>query len=133
MKKLIKNIAIVLVFAGLFSCDMLEPVDENRLEEDYIGTDPESAEGILLHGYTGLINQYSVSEGATDDAVNNNLNNGYKRMATGELSAQFNPSSNWNKYEEVFWLNKFIEIVFYRMGYKGLTTDNIKKILSTSN
>jgi len=51
MKKLIKYITIVLVFAGLFSCDMLEPIDENRLTTEYIGTDPESAEGVLLHGY----------------------------------------------------------------------------------
>lgn len=111
MKKLIKYITIVLVFAGLFSCDMLEPVDENRLTTDYIGTDPESAEGVLLHGYTGLISQFSWSEGGTDDAVNNQLSNGYKRMANGELTAQYNPASRWNKYEEVFYLNKFIAIV----------------------
>ncbi len=111
MKKLIEYITIVLAFAGLFACDMLEPVDENRLTIDYIETDPESAEGVLLHGYTGLINQYSWSEGGTDDAVNNQLSNGYKRMANGELTAQYNPSSRWNKYEEVFYLNKFIAIV----------------------
>lgn len=111
MRNLTKYIAIAMLFAGLFSCDMLEPIDENRLKPDYIGTDPESAEGILLHGYTGLINQYSFSEGGTDDAVNNQLANGYKRMAKGELTAQFNPSSRWNKYEQVFYLNKFIDIV----------------------
>lgn len=111
MKKLIIYITVVLVFAGFFSCEMLEPVDENRLTTEYIGTDPESAEGVLLHGYTGLINQYSFSEGGTDDAVNNQLDNDYKRMANGELNAQYNPASRWNKYEEVFYLNKFIAIV----------------------
>lgn len=111
MKKIIKYITIVLVFAGMFACDMLEPIDENRLTTDYIETDPESAEGILLQGYTGLVNQYSWSEGGTDDAVNNQLSNGYKRMANGELTAQYNPSSKWNKYEEVFYLNKFIAII----------------------
>ncbi|MGC9375273.1 MAG: RagB/SusD family nutrient uptake outer membrane protein [Bacteroidales bacterium] len=111
MKNLKKYITIVLVFAGFFSCDMLEPVDENRLTTDYVATDPASAEGVLLHGYTGLINQYTFSEGGTDDAVNNQLDNGYKRMATGELTAQYNPASRWNKYEEVFYLNKFINIV----------------------
>ncbi|MDX1283360.1 MAG: RagB/SusD family nutrient uptake outer membrane protein [Draconibacterium sp.] len=111
MKKLIKYIPIVLIFAGLFACEMLEPIDENRITTEYVGSDPESAEGILLQGYTGLINQYTFSEGGTDDAVNNQLSNGYKRMATGELTAQYNPSSRWNKYERVFYLNKFIEIV----------------------
>ena len=111
MEKLIKYITIILVFAGFFSCEMLEPIDENRLTTDYIATDPESAEGVLLHGYTGLINQYSFSEGGTDDAVNNQLDNGYKRMAKGELTAQYNPAARWDKYEEVFYLNKFIDIV----------------------
>ena len=111
MMKILKYIPIVLIFAGFFSCEMFEPIDENRLTSEYIGTDPESAEGILLQAYTGLINQYSYSEAATDDAVNNQLSNGYKRMATGELSAQYNPASRWNKYEQIFYINKFIDIV----------------------
>ncbi|MCD6354045.1 MAG: RagB/SusD family nutrient uptake outer membrane protein, partial [Prolixibacteraceae bacterium] len=64
-----------------------------------------------LQGYTGLINQYTFSEGGTDDAVNNQLSNGYKRMAVGQLSAQYNPASRWNKYEQIFYMNKFIDIV----------------------
>lgn len=110
MKKII-YITIVLIFAGLYSCNMFEPIDENRLTTEYIGTDPESAEGVLLQAYTGLINQYSFSEAATDDAVSNQLSNGYKRMATGELSAQYNPASRWNKYQQVFYINKFIDIL----------------------
>lgn len=112
MKKIIEYIAIALLITGSFSCnEMFEPIDENRLTTDYIGTDPESAEGVLLQAYTGLNNQYSFSEAATDDAVNNQLDNGYKKMATGELSAQYNPSSRWNKYQQVFYINKFIDIV----------------------
>lgn len=98
------------VFTGIISCDF-EPIDENRLDFDYISSDPESAEGLLLQGYTGLVNQYSFSEGATDDAVNNRLNNGYKRMALGELSAQYNPASRWNTFERVFYVNRFLEII----------------------
>lgn len=112
MRKIIKYTAMVLVFAGMFACDMLEPIDENRLTIDYVGTDPASAEGLLLNAYNGLINQYSFSEAATDDAVNNQLDNSYKRIATGELSAQYMPGvSRWNKYEDVFYLNQFIELV----------------------
>lgn len=98
------------VFTGIISCDF-EPIDENRLDFDYISSDPESAEGLLLQGYTGLVNQYSFSEGATDDAVNNRLSNGYKRMALGELSAQYNPASRWNTFERVFYVNRFLEII----------------------
>ncbi|PWG06754.1 RagB/SusD family nutrient uptake outer membrane protein [Polaribacter aquimarinus] len=111
MKNLIKNILIVLVFAGMIGCDTFEPIDENRLEFDDISVFPERAEGILLNGYTGLVSQYSFSEAATDDAVNNKLSNGYKRMALGELNAQFNPAARWNSYERVFWMNRFLQII----------------------
>ncbi|MHB0753783.1 RagB/SusD family nutrient uptake outer membrane protein [Polaribacter sp. M15] len=110
MKSLIKNILIVLVFAGIIGCE-LEPIDENLVTFDDISTFPERAEGILLNGYTGLVNQYSFSEAATDDAVNNNLNNSYKRIALGELNAQFNPAARWDNYEQVFWVNQFLKIV----------------------
>lgn len=112
MKNLIKYMLIVSVFAGITSCDdFLEPIDENRLGADFINTDPASAEGLLLQGYSRLIDQFSFSEAATDDAVNNQLTNGYKRMALGELNAQYNPASRWNNYESVLWVNKFLEVL----------------------
>ncbi|MWW23170.1 RagB/SusD family nutrient uptake outer membrane protein [Algibacter lectus] len=111
MRNLIKYILLVSVFAGMVACDSLEPIDENRLDFDYVSTVPQSAEGLLLHGYNGLIDQFIFSEVATDDAVNNKLNNGYKRMALGELTAQFNPASRWNTFERVFYLNRFLEVI----------------------
>jgi len=121
MKNLIKNIFIVLVFAGMIGCETFEPIDENRLEFDDVSVFPARAEGILLNGYTGLVNQYSgytglvnqysFSEAATDDAVNNQLGNNYKQIALGLLNAQFNPASRWSSYERVFWVNKFLQIV----------------------
>ena len=101
----------MLVFTGMIACDTLEPVDENRLDFDFVTLDPNAAEGVLLNGYTGLVNQYSFSEAATDDAINNILDNNIKRMATGELNAQFNPLSRWNNFERVFWVNRFLEII----------------------
>jgi hypothetical protein len=112
MKDIIKYIAILLLFAGLLSCEKLfEPIDDNRLTPEYIESDPESAEGILLHAYTGLISHTNFTVAATDDAVNNNLNDVYRRMATGQLSAQYNPAQRWDKYNQIFYINKFIEIV----------------------
>ena len=98
------------VFTGMISCD-LDPIEENRLGFDDILTNPNAAEGVLLNGYTGLVNQYSFSEAATDDAVNNILNNNYKRMALGELNAQFNPAARWGSFERVFWVNRFLEVI----------------------
>ncbi len=100
------------VFMGVISCDtLLEPIDENRLDSDFISSDPASAEGILLNGYSRLVDQFTFIEAATDDAVSNQLDNSFKRMALGELNAQFNPTSRWNNYESVLWVNKFLEII----------------------
>jgi hypothetical protein len=108
----IKYIALALLFTGLLSCeDLFEPINEDRLTPDYVESDPESAEGILLHAYTGLISHTNFTVAATDDAVSNNLNDAYKRMATGQLSAQYNPAQRWDKYTEIFYINKFIEIL----------------------
>lgn len=112
MKKIIKYLSIISVFAVMTSCeDFLEPIDENRLDFEFVSTDPASAEGLLLNGYARLENQYSFNEAATDDAVSNILNNGDRRMATGELAAQFNPASRWNNYENVLWLNQFLKVI----------------------
>ncbi|WP_136480732.1 RagB/SusD family nutrient uptake outer membrane protein [Cognatitamlana onchidii] len=111
MKNLIKYILIVFVFTGMIACDTLDPIEENRLEFDDVSANPDRAEGILLNAYSGLINQNTFSEGGTDDAVNNQLNNGYKRMANGQLNSQFNPASRWGSYERVFWVNKFLKII----------------------
>lgn len=101
-----------LFFTCLIACEnFLEPIDENRLDFQYVSGDPESAEGLLLQGYSRLVDQYSFTEAATDDAVNNILNNNIKRMALGELNAQFNPTSRWINYQNVFFVNRFLEIV----------------------
>ena len=112
MKKIINFITIAFLFIGMVACeDLLDPFDENRITTDYVETDPESAEGILIQGYNKIINQYQYSEAGTDDAVNNKMNNGFKRMALGELTALYNPASRWGQFERVFYINKFIEIV----------------------
>ncbi|MFS4482716.1 RagB/SusD family nutrient uptake outer membrane protein [Hyunsoonleella sp. 2307UL5-6] len=112
MKNLIKYIVIMFVFTSIISCDtILEPIDENRLDFEFISTDPASAEGLLLNGYSDIIDQFTYNEAATDDAVNNQLSNGFKRMALGELNAQFNPASRWNNFENVLWVNRFLEVI----------------------
>jgi len=111
MKNLIKYIVVMSVFTSIISCETFEPNDENRLDFDFVNTNPASAEGILLNGYSRTVDQFTFIEAATDDAVNNQLDNGFKRMALGELNAQFNPASRWNNYESVLWVNKFLEII----------------------
>ena len=112
MKKTIKYITIILALTAVVSCeDIFDPLDENLRSLETIESDPETAEGILIQGYTKVFNQYRFTEVATDDAVHNQLDNNLKRMALGELSAIFNPASQWDEYERVFYMNQFIEII----------------------
>lgn len=112
MKNIIKYIGILSTLAVVLSCDtILEPIDENRLDFDFVSSDPASAEGVLLNGYSRLVDQFTFIEAATDDAVNNELDSEFKRMALGELNAQFNPASRWNNYESILWINKFLQII----------------------
>jgi hypothetical protein len=112
MKNLIKYISIVFVLACVSACEtILEPIDENRLDFDFVSNDPATAEGLLLQGYTRLVNQYSFTEVATDDAVSNQLNSNLKLMALGQLNAQSNAAARWNNYEPVFYVNRFLEII----------------------
>ncbi len=112
MKIIVKSIIFSLIMIGLISCEeLLNPVDENLIGDDFATVDPSSAEGLLLNAYAGLNGQYEFTSVATDDAVSNQLNNGYKRLATGELTSQFNPASRWSKYENVFYINKFLSVI----------------------
>ncbi|MEO0333159.1 MAG: RagB/SusD family nutrient uptake outer membrane protein, partial [Bacteroidota bacterium] len=111
MKNLYKYF-ILIVLVGVFGCEeLIEPVDENVLDADRLDFDPAFAEGVLMNAYVGLINQYQSTEVATDDAVTNDINSGFRQMAVGQWAAQFNPVSRWDKYEPIFYVNRFISTI----------------------
>ncbi|GAA4300283.1 RagB/SusD family nutrient uptake outer membrane protein [Aestuariibaculum suncheonense] len=110
-KKLLILLSIVIIFS---SCDdLIEPAIENNrgLEEMY--AEAEFAQGILLNGYTRLPNSnWSFNDVATDDAVTNDDNSGYLRIATGEWTSIFNPMDQWtNCKSAIQYLNIFLEEV----------------------
>ncbi len=112
MKKIVIGLLFSAIMMGLISCEeLLSPVDENLIGDDFATVDPSSAEGLLLNAYAGVLGQYQFTSVATDDAVTNQLTSGYRRMATGELTAQFNPAGRWSKYEDIFYVNKFLSII----------------------
>ncbi|WP_158838289.1 RagB/SusD family nutrient uptake outer membrane protein [Polaribacter sp. L3A8] len=110
MNNIFKYTAIVLVLLSAGACTMFEPLDENLLGEERLNIDPVFAEGLLLNGYDEMPNQYSFSDVATDDAVNNVVNN-YTRMATGEWNSQNTPTSRWGQYEQILYVNNFLEVI----------------------
>lgn len=128
MKNNFKYFALASFVFVLGSCEnIFSPLDENLIDESYATTDPASAEGLMLNAYSSVISQYTFTDAATDDAVNNQLSSGYRRMATGELTAIYNPLNRWNQYENVFYVNKFLKVVdnvVWMIDPKGYSIQN---------
>lgn len=107
--KTIYQYIIIMGLVASFGCEeLIEPVDVNALGADRLNYDPAFAEGVLMNAYNGLINQYTFIEVSTDDAVTNDLNSDFRYMAVGGWTSQFNPVGRWDKYEPIFYINKFI-------------------------
>lgn len=95
----------------LSSCDdLFDPAIENFKDLDLMYEDPIYAQGILTSAYRYLPDAYDNIEYATSDAVTNNRDNGYLKMATGAWSASNNPVDMWVKgYGAIQSINTFIE------------------------
>ncbi|MEO8947341.1 MAG: RagB/SusD family nutrient uptake outer membrane protein, partial [Mucilaginibacter sp.] len=72
-------------------------------------TDVNFAQGILMSTYRNIPTYYDNSEYATDDAVTNQLNNNYLKLATGSWTSTNTTASVWNQsYEAIQYLNLFL-------------------------
>lgn len=115
MKPLKLVIQIFLLWIGLGACqNFLSPTDDSQYTKDRFYNDPAFAYGMLINAYTGgaFPTTWPMDEVATDDAVSNLPSNNYRRMATGEWSALFDPTSIWNgAYNSIMNMNYFLTIV----------------------
>ena len=114
--RLLKIYCILLVIwsVSLTGCKkLIEPENDNHLTLDFIKTFPAYAEGIMLRAYAQMpTNSFSFVEVATDDAVTNDKASQYLRMATGEWSALYTPTSQWsNSLSAIQYVNEFLTIV----------------------
>ncbi|MDR6562192.1 MULTISPECIES: RagB/SusD family nutrient uptake outer membrane protein [unclassified Arcicella] len=108
-----KGILKLLVCAAvlLTGCeDLIEPAIENNRQLDpsaYLPSDSRFPFGILLNGYNRIpTNSWSFNDVATDDAVSNDQDNGYLKMATGQWTANNNPTNQWtNCFAGIQYLN----------------------------
>ncbi len=112
--KIIRNIFILMLSVIVITAcdDLFKPLPENLLEKDAMYENASFAEGLIAGGYSQLpINNYHFNDVATDDAVSNDINNGYLRMATGEwTSGSYISSNNWVRYyNPVLYMNTIIE------------------------
>lgn len=108
MKNLIKLIALVLLVTACE--DVLSPATENIRGLDAMYKEPGFAQGILANAY--ILLPYSASpttDVATDDAVSNNIDNAFLRMASGSWSANDDPTSQWQgRKNAIQYLNLFL-------------------------
>ncbi len=113
-KAVIFALAAAPALTSLTSCqDMFEPAIENFKDQEDLEKLPQWATGLLGHAYiSNPLGSWRFDDVATDDAVSNDVNNGYRKMADGAWTAQNNPQDQW-QYLRASWqyLNQFIELV----------------------
>ena len=116
---IMKTRNIILYFIGLLafsSCqDMFEPADENNRQEDAMYEESQYAYGLQMYGY-GRLPYITTTQTdiATDDAVTNNTNSNYWKMANGTWAADNNnnPMSQWDNCKDgIQYINLFLSKV----------------------
>jgi len=101
----------------LTSCDdAFDPAVENHKDMTQLQDMPTWAVGLLGHAYISNplgqgANDWTWTEVATDDAVSNDVDNSYLRMATGAWRSDNNPVDRW-QYLRASWqyINQCLEI-----------------------
>ncbi|WP_088653090.1 RagB/SusD family nutrient uptake outer membrane protein [Geofilum rhodophaeum] len=99
---------------GVSACqdDFFEPAPENHLQLENVYDNPIYAEGLLLNAYARLpFSSWDISDVATDNAVSNDNDNAYRRMATGQWSAENNPMNRWTgSRSAIQYLNSLLSV-----------------------
>ncbi len=112
--KNIKYISLSLCLAASLSAcdDLFDPALENNKDITEV-TDPLFARGLIDNAFLVLpYDGSSVSDVATDDAVSNDNDNNYKKMATGNWTSEMNPVNQWEtRYHAIQYCNLFLEHV----------------------
>lgn len=108
-KKIILFTMMAIMFSGCE--DMFEPAVENYRDKEEMYDEANFALGILLNGYTRIpTGSWSFNDVATDDAVSNDVNNSYRKMATGTWSAINNPMDFWTSgFAAIQYMNIMLE------------------------
>ena len=109
----LKNIFLLGVTAvALTACeDLFEPAIENNHDITDMYIDPQFARGIMDNANLVLpYDESPTTDVATDDAVSNDNDNNYKKMALGTWTSQNNPMNQWEtRYHAIQYLNLFLE------------------------
>lgn len=111
----LKNILAFVALVTTFSAcdDLFEPSVENAQTADVVFQNATSAQGILGYAYANLpFETKSTTDIATDDAVTNDLESTYRKMAQGSWTASNDPMSQWiARKATIQYLNVFLSKV----------------------
>ena len=107
-----KKIITICAFAAcLTGCDdLFEPAIENNLGLEYMYENSQYAEGILANAYTRIpCAGYSFNDVATDDAVSNDAENSWRKIASAMWTANNNPADRWTSCRSAIqYINLFL-------------------------
>lgn len=111
----LKNIILLGTAAVAFTAcdDLFEPAIENNHDITDMYSDPQFARGIIDNAFLVLPyeeNPTNMTDLGTDNAVSNDYDNTYKRMASGAWKSDNDPVSQWNtRYHAIQYCNLFLE------------------------
>ena len=115
-QNILKFVCGICVISGLASCDdLFEPAIENNNDISQMYVDPQFARGIMDNANLVLPyeeNPANMTDVATDNAVINDINNNYKKMASTSdfWKSDNNPINEWDtRYHAIQYLNLFLE------------------------
>lgn len=127
-KDISKILAGCVLSCSLLSCeDLWDPAIENTKDLEQVKTESASVHGFLVDAYTSLPSYYDNSELATDDAVCNDYNNNFLKMATGSWTSANDPMSRWaGSYAAIQYVNLFLQTM---EGQRYVKNDTVNALL----
>lgn len=111
----LKNIILLgTVTVAFTACDdLFEPALENNQDITQMYTWPDFARGLLDNAFLVLPyeeNPTNMTDVGTDNAVSNDYDNSYMKMASGAWTSQNNPVNQWEvRYHSIQYCNLFLE------------------------
>ena len=114
---------------ALTSCeDLLEPAKENLKSIEETKAESASVKGLLTNAYRVLPGYYDNSDYATDDAVTNQKENAFLKIATGSWTAENNPLNRWStSYAAIQYINLFLSNM---EGQQYVKNETVNKLLT---
>ena len=107
--------------------DLVEPALENTKDLEQVKSESASVHGFLVDAYTSLPGYYDNSELATDDAVSNDINNNFRKMATGSWTSADDPRGCWaGSYAAIQYANLFLQL---KDGQRYVKNDAVNTLL----